>query len=44
MTHTEDLANSQNLVDIFNAALAAVDQYSAVLKAVKVESAWGRCL
>lgn len=37
MTHTERQADSQNLVDIFNAALAAVDPYNAVLKAIKVE-------
>jgi hydroxypyruvate reductase len=37
MTDTEELADSQNLLDIFNAALAAVDPYNAVLKAAKVE-------
>jgi glycerate 2-kinase len=37
MTHTDAQAESQNLVDIFNAALAAVDPYNAVLKAVKVD-------
>jgi hydroxypyruvate reductase len=37
MTDTEELADSQNLVDIFNGALAAVDPYNAVLKAAKVE-------
>jgi glycerate 2-kinase len=37
MTHTEAQADSQTLADIFNAALAAVDPYNAVLKAVKVD-------
>lgn len=37
MTHTERSADSQNLADIFNAALAAVDPYNAVLKAAKVD-------
>jgi glycerate 2-kinase len=37
MTNTEGLADSQNLADIFNAALAAVDPYNAVLNAVRVE-------
>ena len=37
MTHTENLADRKNLTDIFNAALAAVDPYNAVLKATKVE-------
>jgi hydroxypyruvate reductase len=37
MTHTERPANSKTLADIFNAALAAVDPYSAMLKAVKVD-------
>jgi hydroxypyruvate reductase len=37
MTHIEALTDSQNLADIFNAALAAVDPYNAVLKAVKVD-------
>ncbi len=38
MTHTETQSNSQNLADIFNASLAAVDPYNAVLKAARVES------
>ncbi len=38
MTHTEGQTDSQTLVDIFNAALAAVDPYNAVLKSTKVES------
>src|SRR5450756_934493 len=38
MTHTERPADSQNLVDIFNAALVAVDPYNAVLKTTWVES------
>jgi glycerate 2-kinase len=37
MTHIEALTDSQNLADIFYAALAAVDPYNAVLKAVKVD-------
>jgi glycerate 2-kinase len=37
MTHPSELRDSQNLLDIFNAALAAVDPYNAVLKAAKVE-------
>ena len=37
MNQTERLADSKNLADIFNAALAAVDPYSAVLSAAKVE-------
>lgn len=37
MTHTEELADGQNLADIFNAAIAAVDPYNAVLKAVRVD-------
>ena len=37
MTHTEELADIQNLADIFNTALAAVDPYNAVLKAVRVD-------
>jgi hydroxypyruvate reductase len=37
MTHSEGQTDSQNLVDIYNAALAAVDPYNAVLNAVKVE-------
>lgn len=38
MTHTKELADSQNLLDIFNAALAAVDPYNAVLKAARIEN------
>ncbi len=41
MTLSEEQADSQDLADIFNAALMAVDPYNAVLKAVKVE---GACL
>jgi glycerate 2-kinase len=37
MTHTEEREDNQNLLDIFNTALAAVDPYNAVLKAVRVE-------
>jgi glycerate 2-kinase len=37
MTYTEAQADSQNLTNIFNAALAAVDPYNAVLKAAKVD-------
>jgi glycerate 2-kinase len=36
-TYAEALPDKQNLVDIFNAALAAVDPYNAVLKAASVE-------
>lgn len=35
-TYAEALPDKQNLVDIFNAALAAVDPYNAVLKAASV--------
>jgi glycerate 2-kinase len=38
MTHPSELRDSQNLLDIFNAALAAVDPYNAVLKTAKVEN------
>ncbi len=37
MTHTQKLSDRQNFVEIFNAALKAVDPYKAVLRAVKVE-------
>jgi glycerate 2-kinase len=37
MTHPSELRDSQNLAAIFNAALAAVDPYNAVLKAVRVD-------
>lgn len=37
MTHTDAQDDSQNLADIFNAALAAVDPYNAVLNAARVE-------
>lgn len=36
-TNVSELPYRQELVDIFNAALAAVDPYNAVLKSVKVE-------
>jgi glycerate 2-kinase len=37
MTRTKVQADSQNLADIFNAALAAVDPYNAIHNAVRVE-------
>jgi glycerate 2-kinase len=37
MTNTHVQAGNQDLVDIFNAAIAAVDPYNAVLNAVSVE-------